>query len=317
MKRKPRLVIRAATMSLVLLGCRGEVERAGQKPEAEGRPTVPGGEDAAIVLDSATLTRIGVRTQALARSMKPPEMELAAVVIEDLGATSTVRSGTGGRVTEAEGRPWPRVGERLPAGAEVAQVGDARPLTVPRGGTVTRILAQPGELVQAGEALLELTDYTAPVARVAWVPDAPAPPPQLSLAPLGGGTRLTARLEGPAPEADPLTGGPTYLYRLTGGGLLRPGAILIAFLPDSRAATGGIEVPGSAVVQWEALAWVYVERAPGRFVRVRVPTDRPLPGGWRVTEGLMPGDRVVVRGAGQLLSEEFRARIVVGEEVGE
>jgi hypothetical protein len=71
------------------------------------------------------------------------------------------------------------------------------------------------------------------------------------------------------------------------------------------------------VVQWEALAWAYVERAPGRFARVRVPTEHPLPGGWRVEQGLAPGDQVVVVGAGQLLSEEFRARIVVGEEVGE
>jgi hypothetical protein len=36
-----------------------------------------------------------------------------------------------------------------------------------------------------------------------------------------------------------------------------------------------------------------------------------------VTSSLAVGDRVVTRGAGQLLSEEFRARIVVGEEVGE
>jgi multidrug efflux pump subunit AcrA (membrane-fusion protein) len=92
---------------------------------------------------------------------------------------------------------------------------------------------------------------------------------------------------------------------------------MVAFLPDRRVRGAGVEVPSSAVVQWEALAWTYVERAPGRFARVRVPTDHPFPGGWSVDEGLKPGDRVVVTGAGQLLSEEFRARIVVGEEVGE
>jgi len=36
-----------------------------------------------------------------------------------------------------------------------------------------------------------------------------------------------------------------------------------------------------------------------------------------VTTGLTAGDRVVVTGAELLLSEEFRAKIVVGEEVGE
>jgi hypothetical protein len=48
-----------------------------------------------------------------------------------------------------------------------------------------------------------------------------------------------------------------------------------------------------------------------------VATEHPVPGGWRVDHGLNAGDRVVTVGAGQLLSEEFRARIVVGEEVGE
>jgi hypothetical protein len=45
-----------------------------------------------------------------------------------------------------------------------------------------------------------------------------------------------------------------------------------------------------------------------------IATDRPVPGGWLVQEGVRAGDRVVTRGAAQLLSEEFRARIVVGEE---
>jgi multidrug efflux pump subunit AcrA (membrane-fusion protein) len=318
-RSKSPLVNWALTVSLGLAGCRGELDRVSQKRgAAEAARTEQLGVEAAVVLDRTALTRIGLRTVALVRSNQPPEMQLAALVIEDPGAASAVRTGIGGRLAEPEGRTWPRIGERLQAGTEIARVGDALPLAVPRGGTVTRILAQPGELVQAGQALLELTDYTAPVARVVWVPGAPPPPPTLSLAPLEGGARLRARLEGPAAQADPLTGGPAYLYRLSArAGNLRPGATLIAFLPDPGVGTGGVAVPSSAVVQWEALAWVYVEREPGRFVRVRVPTDHPIQGGWRVSQGLTPGDRVVVRGAGQLLSEEFRARIVVGEEVGE
>jgi multidrug efflux pump subunit AcrA (membrane-fusion protein) len=306
--------------AVALAGCRSQVSKAAdQEKEGAGAPTLAQvGDETVIVLDSSTVTRIGVSTVSLRRASSPPEVELAGVVIEDPGAATTIRTGIAGRLAEADGHSWPRVGDRLPAGIEIARVGDSRPLTVPRGGTVVRLLAQPGELVQPGQALLELTDYSNPVMRIAWSTDAPAPPPILTAALLGGRSRLTGRLEGPAPQADPLTAGAAYLYRLSGAsGLARPGAAMVAFLPDRRVRGAGVEVPSSAVVQWEALAWTYVERAPGRFARVRVPTDHPFPGGWSVDEGLKPGDRVVVTGAGQLLSEEFRARIVVGEEVGE
>jgi hypothetical protein len=71
------------------------------------------------------------------------------------------------------------------------------------------------------------------------------------------------------------------------------------------------------VVQWEGLAWAYRARPEGRFERVRVATDHPVPGGWVVAGPLSAGDTVVVRGAEELLSEEFRARVTVGDESGE
>ena len=308
------------TLCLALVGCGGD----GHKQEAEGQPPQPAprhsaiGGDAVVAVDSATISRIGLRTTVLARTSRAQEVELAAVVIEDPGATTTVRVGVGGRLTEAASHSWPRVGERLEAGTEIAQVGDARAVLVPRGGSVTRLLAQPGELVQSGQGLMELTDYRAPLVRVAWTTGIARPPASLAFRPLTGRTRLVARFEGPALEADPLTGGSAYLYRLpSGGSTLRPGAALVGLLPDPTASLPGVEVPNAAVVQWEALAWVYLERAPGKFARVRISTEHAVPGGWRVDQGLAPGDRVVVTGAGQLLSEEFRARIVVGEEVGE
>jgi hypothetical protein len=81
--------------------------------------------------------------------------------------------------------------------------------------------------------------------------------------------------------------------------------------------TSAVGIPPEAAVQWDGLVWAYVEQEPGAFARVRVETTRPLERGWAVTRGFRPGDRVVTRGAEQLLSEEFRARVTVGEEVGE
>lgn len=308
-----------AIVPLILLlaaGCGGR-EEADADDEAAGAPPAltAVGDRAAIALDSATRERLGIRLAPLAAGRGRPELALPAVVVADPGAGSVVRAGVGGRLALPEGRAWPRVGERLEAGDLVAQVGDARPLAAPAGGTVVRLLAQPGELVQAGQPLLELMDYSTSLGQVAWSNG--AAPATLPFQALAGGARVTGTLVGPAPEADPLTRGPAVLYRLRGGAGLRPGAALQAFVPDPGVPGGGVTVPAEAVVQWEALAWVYLEAAPGSFTRVRVPTDHPVPGGWRVTTGLAPGDRVVVRGAGQLLSEEFRARIIVGEEVGE
>jgi hypothetical protein len=50
---------------------------------------------------------------------------------------------------------------------------------------------------------------------------------------------------------------------------------------------------------------------------VRVATDHPVPGGWLTGPPLAAGDTVVLRGAEELLSEEFRARVTVGDESGE
>jgi multidrug efflux pump subunit AcrA (membrane-fusion protein) len=307
-------------MLLTLAGCKESPRREDASPEESASPvqlSQHGGE-AVVELDRETIARIELRTVALSRGSHRAEIELSGVIVEDAGASSVVRAGVSGRLSAVAERAWPRVGEHLASGEPVAQVGDARPIVVPRGGTVTRLLAHPGELVQAGQTLFELTDYRTALARIAWPPDGPAPPREVAVSVVGAARRMRGRLEGPSPEADPLTRGPAFLYRVPAGAtVLRPGVAVTAFIAVAASGPPGVEIPADATVQWAALVWAYVERAPGKYARVRVPTGQPVPGGWRVTDGFSPGDRVVVTGAGQLLSEEFRARIVVGEEVGE
>jgi hypothetical protein len=272
--------------------------------------------EVAVSLDSATIARIGLRTTALRAASSAPSLSLPALVIDDPGATTLLRAGVGGRLRVADGRSWPRLGESLQAGDTLAQVGDALPLLLPRGGTVTRVLAQPGEVVQPGQELLEVVDYSAPLVRVSWSAEAGAPPATLTLSPLGGGKSVRATLLGPAPAGDPLTLGPASLYRASGSPL-RPAQALLAEVGGAGAFRRGVLIPTAAVVQWDGLAWAYVERAPGRYVRLMLPTDGAVEGGWLVERNFAAGDQVVTVAAGQLLAEEFRARITVGEEVGE
>jgi hypothetical protein len=97
-----------------------------------------------------------------------------------------------------------------------------------------------------------------------------------------------------------------------------PGTAAVAIATSQAApVAAGVLIPDAAVVQWEGLAWTYRRRAPGQFERVRVETTAPVAGGWVARAPFAAGDSVVVRGAQELLSEEFRARVTVGDEAGE
>jgi multidrug efflux pump subunit AcrA (membrane-fusion protein) len=276
--------------------------------EREGGPRV--------VLDSGEVRRIGLATAALAPASAQGGRRLPGQVIPEPERTVTVRAPVAGRLTVAEGSRWPSLGERLPAGAPLGRVSDAQPLSVPIAGAVTAVGARPGEIVEAGQMLLELADNSHPVVRVAWPAEAGRPADRVTLLP-SGSSAVEARLIGPAPAADPLTRQPAYLYRSRArwpGAL--PGTPVTASVPDGVTAEG-VLVPDAAVVQWEGLAWAYLRRGPGEYARVPVPTDQPAPGGWVAGLPLAAGDSVVITGAQELLSEEFRARVTVGEESGE
>jgi biotin carboxyl carrier protein len=325
---KPSL--RAAGLAIVVIGLaawlivryrehRREVSLEAQRDApvvAASRVTERDGA-AVVALDSAEARRVGLTLAALRAAPAEREARFPAEIVPEAERVSVLRAPIAGRFTLPPGARWPGLGERVRAGEAIAQVSDARPLTLPIGGVVTRVGAQPGALVEAGQALLEVADYSHPLVRVGWSGDG-APPARLSIAADERGPRVTARLVGPAPEPDPVTRRAAYLYRAArgwpGG---TPGAAALAIAMTPAAGAGGALIPDSAVVQWEGLAWVYRQRDAGRFERVRVETTSPVPGGWAAGAPFAAGDSVVIRGAQELLSEEFRARVTVGDESGE
>jgi biotin carboxyl carrier protein len=263
--------------------------------------------------------RLGIRLATLAPVRAAPSTRIPGELVADPERTTAIRAPLAGRLSVPAGGRWPQYGERVPEGATLAQVSDAIPLEAPRSGVVTQVGAQPGEMVAPGQLLLTLTDYARPVARFAWH-GAAMPPRRIELevsAAATGSRRVSAELIGPAPEADPLTRLPAFLYRARKQWAgARPGLAVTAVVPAGPPSPG-LLVPDRAVVQWEGLVWAYVQREPGRFLRRRVPTDRPAPGGFVVGATWAARDSVVVSGAEQLLSEEFRARVTVGDEQGE
>jgi biotin carboxyl carrier protein len=283
---------------------------------APSRVVTEGGE-ARVVLDTGEIRRIGLTTAVLATAAVESGRRLVGQVVPEPEQTASLRAPVAGRLAAPEGRRWPALGERVDAGTIVGTVSDARPLVVPLAGVVSRIGAQPGEIVEAGQVLLEVANNSRPVVRIAWPEEAERAAPRLALLPPGAKNRIAADLIGPAPEADPLTRLPAYLYRARGRW---PGAVPgtpVSAIVTGRETTEGVLVPDDAVVQWEGFAWAYLQREPGSYARVRVPTDRPAPGGWIAGPPLAMGETVVVTGVQELLSEEFRARVTVGEESGE
>jgi hypothetical protein len=59
------------------------------------------------------------------------------------------------------------------------------------------------------------------------------------------------------------------------------------------------------LIRHQGHTFVYLQSAEDSFVRRAVRLERPTREGWFVASGLAAGDRVVVRGAQQLLSAEL------------
>ncbi len=136
------------------------------------------------------------------------------------------------------------------------------------------------------------------------LPDsAGANPKSLQVISQGGATRRLVQSVWPAPGGNSATPGMSYfgLIRATAG--LRPGdrAAAVAALSGARTA---IFLPASAITLKAGAPWCFVETSPGTYTRVAVSLDRPEGDGYLVTQGLRPGQQVVIEGAGELLARE-------------
>lgn len=155
--------------------------------------------------------------------------------------------------------------------------------------------------IVAGDAALLRVDATLGTA----VADHPAGVRLVSLD--SGNQPFTATVLGPAPSIDAQLQGPAFLCIVQpNAGRLKPGGVLIAYLDSSDKEQQGVVVPREAILRYEGEAWVYRQDGTDSFQRVGVVLDAPLDDGWFVNESLEPGQKVVTRGAAQLLSEELK-----------
>jgi hypothetical protein len=119
---------------------------------------------------------------------------------------------------------------------------------------------------------------------------------------------LNTQWLGPAASADPQTQGQGFLLLLENSSL-PPAAAVVAWLTMSGEEVKGVIVPRSAVIRHEGEAFVYVQISDVLFERKEIELERPTSKGWFVEQSLKAGQRVVIVGAQQLLSEELQGEM--------
>jgi hypothetical protein len=129
-------------------------------------------------------------------------------------------------------------------------------------------------------------------------------PKTLSVSRLGAGAgakRWKLSSLWPAP-ADATVPGRSF-FAILRAGELGEGERIIVWAPIG-APRPAVLVPADAAVISDGKYWCYIESKPGTFVRTEIDAGKPFGDGYAVTEGVKAGDKVVTRGAAQLLAQE-------------
>jgi hypothetical protein len=303
-------------------------EAKGDKPVvAESRVEARTNGEVVVNLDLSTQRLIGLQTATLEPATQALAVKAYGRVLEPAPLLSLVSDTASARAAlEASSKEYQRLKALFSQGqnasakalesAQAAMQHDQIGLQVAE----TQLVAAWGKSVADESDLAALLKSLAKLERVLVRLDLPAgdSPPETpvgaQLVLPGTNAPLDARFLGRATTTDPQVQGAGYLFvAANDAARLAPGLALIGFLQLPGAPLHGVVVPNAAIVRATERAWVYVQTGDTTFQRREVAPDRPVAGGWFVTRGLAPADRLVVTGAQPLLSEERKTQIKVGD----
>jgi len=305
-----------------------------ESPEAPAAKTEPAAEtketsfvhhgtngETFLKLERSVQTRMGLQTAPLAAVSLRPEIKAYGRVLDPapLGALITELAGAQNAL-QASTREF----ERLKTLNAQNQNASARALeTAEAAMRKDRILLDsigPRLLLGWGKAVASQPDLPAffralAVQEAALIRvDLPlgtslaAPPTRGRLAAIALPDDLhEAQFLGPAPSADAQMQAQGFLF-LQKTNPLPPGAAVVAWLTVPGESQSGVVVPRESLLRHEGGVFVYLQTGDDTFVRKEVVLERPLDTGWLVREGLQAQDKVVVVGAQELLSEEFKGQ---------
>lgn len=292
-----------------------------EKPTAEAGPRVEHGTngEVTITLDAAAQKHMGLKVAVLASASVPQGIEAFGRVLDVSGLLSLVAElSTAEAASSASAAELQRVqilasqsnaSERALESARAAALRDKTQLEATRlrlvstwgkaiadqkdlSGFVQKISTLDRVLVEMNSMSSESADKTPSGARL------------VSLS--RPGEAIPAAFLCPAPAVDRALQTRAFWFAVDPNKTaLAPGAALSGFIEFSGEPRQGVKLPRSALLYHLGLSWVYVQREEKEFERVQIKPGQPLDNGWFVSEGLKPGDKVVVAGAQELLSQEL------------
>ncbi len=190
--------------------------------------------------------------------------------------------------------------------------GGFLPLPFLHNGTVTDILAHPGQAVAADQPLLKIEDFHMLLAAVA-LPATDSGTVALGAAvhvqALGHTHWLAAKPVTLGPKADRQTRGLSLLYLINNAGALRPGMAITAKVPKKAKAVAMVVIPRSAVIWWQGERWMYIARGGGVFAMRELMDPQAVPDGYAINDLSLRAARVVSQGAQLLLSMQLSSML--------
>lgn len=275
-----------------------------------------------INLDAKTQQLVGLQTASLAAATLPPEIKAYGNVLDPAPIAALVSDVVSARAAlSASRREYERLqslaqGQNVSAKAledveatrqhdQAALAAAQAQLTAAAGNALAR-QASPTAFVSSlvkSESVLVRLDVPAGQ----WTEQTPV---GALLSPPSGGQTISVQFLDRAATADPLVQGEGFLFVATNDPpRLSPGLAVSGFLQMPGKPLSGVVVPDNAVVRSDDRDWIYLQTGDTNFVRREIILNQPAPGGWFMTNGVAPDDKVVVTGAQMLLSEERKSQI--------
>ncbi len=193
---------------------------------------------------------------------------------------------------------------------QVVNLGTVKPIDIksPQSGIVSNIFAVTGQLVSAGNPIVEISSLSTLWARVP-IPagdldgiDLEADAQIQSLSAMSGAPSIVAKPTNASPTADPLTSSTHLYYTIQNNqSVFRPMQRVSVSLKSRSKSIQALTIPSSAVVfDVYGGSWVYIQQSTNIYERKRVFLDHILGHQAIISEGPPEGSKVVVNGALEL-----------------